>query len=391
MSNITLRTRITLTVAAVLLVITGLLTAFSISQSKVFFSGEKMGIELVRSMESIEMENINISITPSDAVPLDPTLPVGTFATKIVPMMATTVNVAQRGFGLSQILTLILVDIVAIFLTYFLLGKSLKPLSALSQQMHQIDQHHLSDVITLPNSHDEISKITESFNSMLLRLNKSFEAQKNFAAGAAHELKTPLAIMKSSLQVVHLDDNPTLADYEEATQYCLQAADNLTTIVNQLLEASLEDTEEKSLLNLKPLFEQAAAPYQGTLCEKSLSISYDLADLSLMANQTLVTCIFTNLLSNAIKYTGEGGTIGVTLKQQSDTIQFTVQDTGMGIDPLHLPHIFEPFYRGNDKNQPEGSGLGLQLVKTAVDKLSGQITVDSTPGQGSIFAVSLPL
>ena len=385
MSSMTLRTRITTVVALVLLTITGLLTAFSISQSRVYFAGEKMNAALV---ETVQAMAITVTANP---IPLE-NITITTPAEQAVPMATIALTSAQRGFSVTQILALVVVDIVAIVLTYFLLGKALKPLSSLSSQISLIDEHRLNDTITVPQTHDEISRITTSFNSMLSRLHTSFAAQKAFAAGAAHELKTPLAIMKSSLQVVALDDSPTLEDYKEATAVCLEAADTLTNTINQLLETALRDTEECNRLQLDALFHQVSSLYEEELHANAISISYDFEPIELLASQTLVQCIFTNLLSNAIKYNKPEGAVTVSLKQQEGAVQFVISDTGTGIAPDHLPHIFEPFYRGgNAADRPDGNGLGLQIVKTAVDKLNGTIAVESQPDKGTTFTVTLPL
>lgn len=387
--GISLRLRITLLVSLLLLVLNGVLVGYSVYSSGQYFTQATMALK-------VEMSAINPSAEGTEAqtiqrwqeVPLE----MQAVSTEPAAVAISTLQEANTGFRQEILLAFLLVDIVGILLTYFVAGRALRPLTKLSAKMAQMDENNWNCAMTEPDTHDEIGQVSESFRHLMERLQDSFQAQKHFAANAAHELKTPLAVMKSAIQVFHLEEKPSAEEYEETLQLCLETTEQLSQMVEELLVISNPKEEAKEEISLKKMTEEIFQKYAAQIQEKDLVVWQQIQQDTWYTHPVLMRFLLENLLSNAVKYNQQGGSIRLTAEIKENQLHLEVADTGIGISPEHLPHIFTCFYRADPSRNKEiaGNGLGLSIVKTAVEKMQGEITVESQEGKGTCFHVTLP-
>lgn len=293
-------------------------------------------------------------------------------------------QVIMNAFARNALLSMLLTILVLAAVIYILTGKILRPLSHLTQFMSSMDDKNMRQRVELPKSEDEVFRLTKSFNNMMDRLEGSYTAQKNFAANAAHELKTPLSIMKTSLQVLELQENPSHEDYIECTDdvkqsmnRLIQTVESLTTLTNSSLKDETEAIDALSVVNqikahLTPLAE-----------EKGVRITVTGDVFQLIYNKELFYRIIFNLIENAVKYNREGGYVNVTVSGRERYL--VIQDNGIGMDTQAVQNIFEPFYRSDLSRSQKipGIGLGMSIVKTVMDRYGGTLEIDSVLGKGT--------
>lgn len=387
--GISLRLRITLLVSLLLLVLNGVLVGYSVYSGGQYFTQATMALK-------VEMSAIKPSAEGTEAQTIQrwQEVPLEMQAVSTEPAVAaiSTLQEANTGFRQEILLAFLLVDIVGILLTYFVAGRALQPLTKLSAKMTQMDENNWNCAMTEPDTHDEIGQVSESFRHLMERLQESFQAQKHFAANAAHELKTPLAVMKSAIQVLHLEEKPSVEEYEETLQLCLDTTEQLSQMVEELLVISNPKEEAKEEISLKKMTEEIFQKYAAQMQEKDLVVWQQIQQDTWYTHPVLMRFLLENLLSNAVKYNQQGGSIRLTAEIKENQLHLEVADTGIGISPEHLPHIFTCFYRADPSRNKEiaGNGLGLSIVKTAVEKMQGEITVESQEGKGTCFHVTLP-
>lgn len=387
--GISLRLRITLLVSLLLLVLNGVLVGYSVYSGGQYFTQATMALK-------VEMSAINPSAEGTEAQTIQrwQEVPLEMQAVSTEPAVAaiSTLQEANTGFRQEILLAFLFVDIVGILLTYFVAGRALQPLTKLSAKMTQMDENNWNCAMTEPDTHDEIGQVSESFRHLMERLQESFQAQKHFAANAAHELKTPLAVMKSAIQVLHLEEKPSAEEYEETLQLCLETTEQLSQMVEELLVISNPKEEAKEEISLKKMTEEIFQKYAAQIQEKDLVVWQQIQQDTWYTHPVLMRFLLENLLSNAVKYNQQGGSIRLTAEIKENQLHLEVADAGIGISPEHLPHIFTCFYRADPSRNKEiaGNGLGLSIVKTAVEKMRGEITVESQEGKGTCFHVTLP-
>lgn len=287
-------------------------------------------------------------------------------------------------FAKNALLIMLLTILVLAAAIYLLTGKILKPLTHLTQFMSSIDDKNMRQRVDLPKSEDEVYRLTKSFNNMMDRLEGAYITQKNFAANAAHELKTPLSIMKTSLQVLELQDNPSCADYMECTDdikqsmnRLIQTVESLTTLTNSSLKGETEAIDVLSVVN------QIKDDLSALAEEKGVCITVAGEALQLTYNKELFYRLIFNLVENAVKYNRQGGDVNVTVSGRERSLY--IQDNGIGMDAQAIQNIFEPFYRSDlsRSQQIPGSGLGMSIVKAIVDRYGGTLEIESTLGKGT--------
>ena len=383
LNKLSLRLRLTLLTGSILFITLLLLTWISIYNAKDKFTNPVYFTNSI-SMEipehgSIPLDEFNFSMESIDQS--------NNYRAKI------DLQEAQRQFDIWSYIYLILISGFGMIATYSIAGRILKPVHELSVAINEIEEHNLSKRLILPPTNDEIYDLTQSFNNMLIRLEQSFSYQKQFAAHAAHELKTPLAITKTSLQVLTLDDSPSIEDYEEAFTLVKQSNDRLIKVVDQLLELSKQDNAlPRESINLDTLVNCILTELSPLLNEKNIGVDINLDTKVMTGSPTLIHRALFNLIENAIKYNHVKGRIEIKSVADSTGIKISVADSGIGISPEDLPYIFEPFYRVDKSRnrQIAGSGLGLALVKNMIEKHGGEIRVESHQLKGTIFTIHLP-
>lgn len=387
--GISLRLRITLLVSLLLLLLNGVLVGYSVHSGGQYFTQATMALKVEMSAIKPSAEGTEAqTIQRWQEVPLE----MQAVSTEPAAVAISTLQEANSGFRQEILLAFLFVDVVGILLTYFVAGRALRPLTKLSAKMAQMDENNWNCAMTEPDTHDEIGQVSESFRHLMERLQDSFQVKKHFAANAAHELKTPLAVMKSAIQVLHLEEKPSAEEYEETLELCLETTEQLSQMVEKLLVISNPKEEAKEEISLKKMIEEIFQKYAGQIQEKDLVVWQQMQQDTWYTHPVLMRFLLENLLSNAVKYNRQGGSIRLTAEIKENQLHLEVADTGIGISPEHLPHIFTCFYRADPSRNKEiaGNGLGLSVVKTAVEKMQGEITVVSEEGKGTCFHVTLP-
>jgi len=245
---------------------------------------------------------------------------------------------------------------------------------------------------------DLFDVLIDDFNTMTEEL-ASIETLKNdFIADVSHEIKTPLSVIQSYATALQ-NDSIKPEEHKEYTQTILEATQNLTALVTNILKLNkLENQEiisEAKQYNLTEQIRRCILAFIDPLEKKNIRFEEDLDEVNICYDENLLEIVWNNLLSNAVKFTNHGGSIFISLKTHSDSLQKFVQvavtDTGCGMDEATQKHIFDKFYQGDTSHNVEGNGLGLALVKRTIDLLGGTVTVDSASGHGSSFQVSLKI
>ncbi|MBE3555084.1 MAG: HAMP domain-containing protein [Thermicanus sp.] len=276
---------------------------------------------------------------------------------------------------------------------YFLTTRALKPVQVLSNRMKQINIHQLTTPIPMEGAEDEIREMARSFNDMLERLNRVFQRQQSFISNAAHELRTPLSILQTNLEMITRDPNATLEEHKEMLHVFRRNLQRLDELIKHLLLlASEKPIPLEDEINLHSTLKEVLHELMGIAKKNSISIQVN-GDphLVLRGNQVLLRRALSNLIENGILYNRPHGKVEVSYFRRSHEIVIMVTDTGPGIPKEALPHIFEPFYRMDDarsKNKT-GSGLGLTIASSILSKHGGSIRVERME-PGTRFILTLP-
>lgn len=308
--------------------------------------------------------------------------------------MAISTVEDKKQFDVKSILFCLIVTTVGSCAVYFMAGQALKPLRTLSNEIEKIDEDNMDAMLPKVASNDEVSRLTNNFNQMLLRLKEAFVRQKCFTANAAHELKTPLAILKTGSQVMLTDSKATLNDYQEYAFNNLMTVNRLANIVDDLLLLSsigerVEHNQEE--VYLEPLFEAIVGELSKQLDDKNITVKIAVDDYVVRGYDTFLYRAFFNLIDNACKYGNDNGHIWIDAKKDGSNIVISLRDDGPGISAEHLPHIFDAFYRVDKSRSRKlgGVGLGLSIVKMMIETEGGHIVVKSDKDSGTCFVVTL--
>ena len=296
---------------------------------------------------------------------------------------------------------IIIVNILAVLLVgiggFFIIGRFLVPIKTITNKAKIISHSNLNERIEVHNEQDELGQLTITLNNLLERLYQAFETQRRFMADAAHELKTPLSVLRAHWE--DEIDNPELNnDFKERLVQDIETIGRLNQMINKFLFlAQTEDVYDKMDLSKIQLDEFLTdiindAKILAELKEQSIDI-VELTLLVIEGDTNQLYQLFFNLIDNAIKYTPQKGKIWLSLRKMEQNAQIQIRDNGVGIDENELSNIFNRFYRvDKDRSRKTGgSGLGLAICKMIVDSHHGKIIVDSRISKGSTFTVLLPL
>ncbi len=293
-----------------------------------------------------------------------------------------------------------LATIAAFGIGWGLAGLSLRPINRITQTAQEIGaQRDFSRRVQYSGPSDEIGSLATTFNTMLTELQaayrqveQSLQAQQRFVADASHELRTPLTTIRGNVAL--LRRNPPISEEDRVAvlQDVAEEIERMIRLVNGLL--LLARTDAGLPLRTEPV---PVRPLVDEVCRQALvladgrALSWDdQTSTAVLADRDALKQVLLILLDNAIKYTPEGGRITVTSASHDGQVAISVHDTGVGIDPAALPHIFERFYRGDASRSGQNTGLGLAIAKSLIEAQKGMITVQSEPGRGSVFTVVLP-
>ena len=296
---------------------------------------------------------------------------------------------SRNQFKMISILTAIGVIVAGSLFTWVLTGKTLRPLRKFADRIREINENSLNEQVVLPRNSSEVSKLMDSFNNMLEKLNSAFTNKKLFASHAAHELKTPLTNILTNIEVMQMEDEPSIEDFKEIVEITKDNVERLTILIQDLLRFNAEfDSEKFSKIETDALFETILEDLSPLLCDKNIRVHID-GRTAINGEKDLLERAFFNLIQNAVKYNIENGEIYIV--SHNDTI--TIEDTGIGIPEECLTQIFEPFYCVDKSRSRKlgGSGLGLSITKQIFDKHSLKISVSSESGKGTKFVIKLPI
>ena len=288
---------------------------------------------------------------------------------------------SRKQFKLLSIVASIGFVIIGAFLSYVLAGRSLRSLKTFADRIEEIDESNLDGQVVLPPSDDEVAKLENSFNSMLEKLDKAFDNKKLFAANAAHELKTPLTNILTNIEVLQMEEDPSIGDYEEVIGVTKENVERLTTLVKDLLYFNSELNEEGfENIDTDELFNRILAELADSVHEKSIAVTIEGCSI-IKGDKNLLERAFSNIIQNAVKYNKENGTVKIVVLENL----ISIEDTGIGIPENSVLQIFDPFYcvDKSRSRQLGGNGLGLSIAKQIFDKHNMKITVASTLGVGT--------
>ena len=385
--KLSLQWRLTL-ITALLVTITCILMYFFISQSAV------TGMD--------HLQNYIVQINKTDSSPItfniDPTI--------LFPDLSEQVTTTKQLFQIRSLITTVLIILLSSACTYFVSRRALKPLHSLSTKVEKIQAQNLSEPLEVPDSNDEISKLTLSFNEMLSRLNDAFTAQKQFSASAAHELRTPLAVMQTNLEVFARKKEPSTDEYQELFSMIQEQTGRLSHLAEILLDMTgIQTIKRSETFSLAELTDEVLCDLTSIAEQKQIELIQKDGDCTITGSYLLLYRAVYNLVENAIKYNHPGGKVTVTVQQKNfllnpaappvpaDCALVEVSDTGIGISPEYQEKIFTPFFRV-DKSRSRamgGAGLGLALVNEIARQHGGEVKVLKSNKNGSTIALILPL
>jgi heavy metal sensor kinase len=285
-----------------------------------------------------------------------------------------------------------ILSLLAGFAGYFLATRALAPIDKITNTAHRISIEDLSARLNLPDTGDEVSRLANTFDEMLERIESGFTRERQFTADASHELRTPLTAMQTILQFTR-EGERSLPEYRLALDDLAEEADRLQALVEDLLhlargEGGLELYKEE--IDLSLLLDDVADSLRALAEKKGFALKTNLPpSLIIFGDTDQLIRLIVNLLDNAIKYTQEGS-VNISAHNEEDHSIIEVADTGIGIQTEHLPHIFERFYRVEASRSSQGVGLGLSIAEQIVLAHGGKLRVTSVSGKGTKFTVFLP-
>ncbi len=281
--------------------------------------------------------------------------------------------------------------LVASWAGVLLVQVTLRPVDHMVRKIRNIGPGDLSVRLNLPDTHDEIRALAHTFNEMLGHVERSFVGQKQVMQDLSHELKTPLTIMRGQLGVA-LKKPRLPSEYQSLLHSNLEEIAKMRRIIDDLLMIARFDSNMAALdfaqVDLSRLARSVVDDIRVLAEDRSITATFNgPPGIVIEANEIHLRRLFSNLLDNAVKYTPRGGSIRVSLEPNGAGVWAEIKDTGIGIHADQLPHVFDRFYRVDDKRRDDSYGLGLSIVKSIVDAHKGEIRLDSTPGKGTTFRI----
>lgn len=276
--------------------------------------------------------------------------------------------------------------------TYFISGHALRPIREFSDKIEEVQAQNLSDSRIEENNVKELNQLGISYNKMLERLSDAFEIQRQFTANAAHELRTPLALMQVQLDLYNSASHPgNDADTLQTIKMVTEQNDKLNRMVKTLLDMSeLQSVGRDDKIILDAIVEEVLADLEPLAVEKNIKLIGKCEDATMIGSDILIYRLVYNLVENAIKYNHPLGQVTVTAYQRNKHVYLSVEDTGSGIPKELRERVFEPFFRVDKSRSRElgGVGLGLALVREVVRVHDGSICIKSGKTGGTIFEVT---
>lgn len=298
----------------------------------------------------------------------------------------------ERSILSDALVILVFVIIAGSCAAYLLAGHYTKPIKQLSSHMRELAPDSLSRPIEVESGGEEIQELVKSFNQMTGQLSEAFAMQSRFSVSAAHELRTPLAVLRTRLDVFKKKEREQ-KEYDELVQTMETYVDRLSSLISNLLELTeTGELPEVEDVSLDSVIKTVVKDLEPVAHEHEVKIHTDIEPLTVRGNGSLLYRALYNLVENAIRYNEKEGSITIDLKNQDTAGMVKIADTGVGIAPEARELIFEPFYRVNKSRSREfgGAGIGLSLVKAILKRHGAFIAVDANEPQGSVFTITFP-
>ena len=303
------------------------------------------------------------------------------------------VHGAQANFCVTNWYITAAVTVLSGILAYFVSGRALKPLRSFASQVEKVQLNNLADMKIDEDVLPEFRQLSRSFNQMLDRLNNAFSAQRQFTGNAAHELRTPLALMQAQLELFSAEHPDVLPETAEFLTLLREQTERLTQMTKTLLEMSnLQQVARNEHIQLAPMIEEIFTDLAPAAEKRGITTEVE-GDGVMTGSDALIYRLLFNLTENAVKYNRPGGTVRVRVTQEPEKLVIRVSDTGYGIPEEYRRSIFQPFFRVDKSRSREygGAGLGLSLVWEIVDLHGGSVWVEESSDKGTVIAAELPV
>ena len=306
--------------------------------------------------------------------------------------LTIVVDGAQGRFRTTNWYITAAVTLLSGILAYFVSGRALKPLRSFASQVEMVQMTNLADMKIDEDVLPEFKQLSRSFNQMLERLNTAFAAQRQFTGNAAHELRTPLALMQAQLELFFAEHPDVLPETAEFLSLLQEQTERLTQMTKTLLEMSnLQQVARNEQIQLAPMIEEIFTDLAPLAEEDGISLEVE-GDGVMTGSDALIYRLLFNLTENAVKYNRPGGSVRISVTQEPEKLLIRVSDTGCGIPDEFQRSIFQPFFRVDKSRSREygGVGLGLSLVWEIANLHGGSVWVEKSSEKGTTIAVDLP-
>lgn len=379
MKRMSLQWRLTCITTLCIAIICGCLTMFVYKNGVYYIDSLKDAVESQGDEKGNKSDEIYISI-PDDKWD------------EFADEFSVQVYNNKADYKRNSLIITVLLALLGGVVTYFISGHALRPIREFSDKIEEVQAQNLSDSRIEENNVKELNKLGISYNNMLERLSDAFEIQRQFTANAAHELRTPLALMQVQLDLYNSATHPgNDADTLQTIKMVTEQNDKLNRMVKTLLDMSeLQTVGRDDKIILDAIVEEVLADLEPLAVEKNIKLIGKCEDATMIGSDILIYRLVYNLVENAIKYNHPLGQVTVTAYQRNKHVYLSVEDTGSGIPKELRERVFEPFFRVDKSRSRElgGVGLGLALVHEIVRVHDGSICIKSGKTGGTIFEVT---
>ena len=302
------------------------------------------------------------------------------------------VNGAQHSFGTTNWYITVAVTLLGGVLAYFVSGRALKPLKSFASQVENVQPDNLADMKISEDVLPEFKQFSKSFNGMLDRLDEGFSAQRQFTGNAAHELRTPLALMQAQIELFSVEHSDIQHDTAELLKLLQEQTERMSQMTKTLLEMSeLRTVPCNDVIELAPMFEEVFADLAPLAEKRGITLECD-GDETIIGSDTLIYRMLFNLTENAIRYNRPNESVRVCVSERNGQIFIRVRDNGNGIPEQYRESVFQPFFRVDKSRSREygGVGLGLSLVREIALLHGGRVLAEESSENGTVMLVILP-
>lgn len=302
------------------------------------------------------------------------------------------VNGAQHSFGTTNWYITVAVTVLGGVLAYFVSGRALKPLKSFASQVENVQPDNLADMKISEDVLPEFKQFSKSFNGMLDRLDEGFSAQRQFTGNAAHELRTPLALMQAQIELFSVEHSDIQHDTAELLKLLQEQTERMSQMTKTLLEMSeLRTVPCNDVIELAPMFEEVFADLAPLAEKRGITLECD-GDGTIIGSDTLIYRMLFNLTENAIRYNRPNESVRACVSEQNGQIFIRVRDNGNGIPEQYRESVFQPFFRVDKSRSREygGVGLGLALVREIALLHGGRVLAEESTENGTVMLVILP-